>query len=63
MHRAQNEKTRAIWERVASRLQAGTVHSALFAMLVVLGFITSPPSAHAAVTDLSPKTGLYIMYS
>ncbi|MDP1688037.1 hypothetical protein [Hydrogenophaga sp.] len=54
IHRAQNEKTRAIWERMAARLQAGTVHSsALFAILVVLGFITSPPNAHAVVTDLS----------
>lgn len=61
--RAGTAEAREMWVRIAARLQAGTVHSALFAMLVVMGFITTPPSAHAAVTDLSPKTGLYIMYS
>lgn len=61
--RSKDDETRAVWERIASRLQSGTLHSVLFALLVVMGFITTPPSAHAAVTDLSPKTGLYIMYS
>ena len=47
-------KTR-LWiaETVRQALGAGTVHSALFAMLVVLGFITTPPNAEAVVTDLS----------
>ncbi|MDZ4102050.1 MAG: hypothetical protein U1E12_10285 [Hydrogenophaga sp.] len=52
--RARDDETREFWHRVASRLQAGTVHSALFAVLVVLGFITTPPSAHAVVTDHAP---------
>lgn len=38
---------------VQAYTQRGAVHSALFAMLVVLGFITTPPSAHAVVTDVS----------
>lgn len=63
--RARDEETRAFWHRVASRLQGGTVHGLVLACLVALGFITTPPNAVAAVTELKPanSSGLYIMFS
>lgn len=64
--RAPSEFAKDAWLRIAERLQGGAVHSALLAILVVLGFITTPPNAYAVVT--SPATisaaaseGLYIM--
>lgn len=66
--RASTDEARALWSRIAARLQGGAVHSALLAVLVVLGFITAPPNAHAVVTSpatisAAPANGLYIMYS
>lgn len=55
--RAKTGEARAIWERMAARLQGGAVHSALLACLVALGFITTTPSAHAVVTDVSTSSG------
>lgn len=61
--RASTDEARALWQRIAARLQAGAVHSALLAVIVALGFITTPPNAVAAVTELKPanSSGLYIM--
>jgi hypothetical protein len=50
--RAQTAETRELWHRIATRLQGGTVHGVVLAGLVALGFITTPPNAVAAVTDL-----------
>ena len=50
--RASTDEARALWQRIAARLQAGAVHGWLLACLVALGFITTPPNAVAAVTDL-----------
>lgn len=59
--RARDDETRAFWHRIASRLQAGAVHSALLALMVAAGFTTTTPSAHATVTEPSKSAGLYIM--
>lgn len=50
--RAQTAETRELWHRIATRLQGGTVHGVVLAGLVALGFVTTPPNAVAAVTDL-----------
>lgn len=55
--RASTDQARELWSRIAARLQGGAVHSALLACLVALGFITSTPSAHAVVTDVSTSSG------
>ncbi len=61
--RAQSDETRQLWQRIAARLQSGAVHSALLAVIVALGFMSTPPNAVAAVTDLNTvkSGGLYIM--
>ena len=61
--RASTEEARALWQRIAARLQSGTVHSALLAIIVAMGFMSTPPNAAAAVTDLHAvkSGGLYIM--
>jgi transcriptional regulator with XRE-family HTH domain len=61
--RASTDEARALWQRIAARLQGGAVHSFVLACLVALGFMTTPPNAVAAVTDLTPSnsSGLYIM--
>lgn len=62
-HRAQSDETRALWQRIATRLQAGAVHSALLAVLVALGFTTTTPSAHATVTEPShTAVSVYYVY-
>lgn len=63
--RASTDEARAMWHRIAARLQGGAVHSALLACLVALGLFTTPPNAVAAVTELKPSnsSGLYIMFS
>lgn len=43
--------------------QAGVAQTSLLALLVVLGFTTTTPSAHAGVTDKSTVERLYIMFS
>lgn len=63
--RATTDEARALWQRIASRLQAGAVHSVVLALLVAAGFITTTPNAHAAVTgfDAQKSGSLYIMFS
>lgn len=62
--RASTDQARELWSRIAARLQGGAIHSALLACLVALGFITSTPSAHAVVTDVSTSSGsvYYVKY-
>ncbi len=60
--RAQSEETRALWAQIAARLQGGAVHGALLAILVALGFFTTPPNAVAAVTDMHPATQGSVYY-
>lgn len=50
--RASNDEARAVWHRIAARLQGGALHGVVLASLVATGFITTPPNAHATVTDL-----------
>lgn len=59
--RATTEEARALWQRIASRLQAGAVHSAVLALLVAVGLFSTPPNAEAAVTDAQKSGSLYIM--
>lgn len=59
--RAATAEAREMWQRIAARLMAGTVHSSLFAVLVALGLFTTPPNAHAVVTDVS-TTGQSVYY-
>lgn len=64
--RASTEEAKALWSRIAARLQGGAIHSALLAVLVALGFITTPPNAYAVVTSpatisAAAQNGLYIM--
>lgn len=62
--RASTAEARAMWQRIAARLQGGAVHSFVLACLVALGFITTPPNAYATVTEPASKSGsLYIMFS
>lgn len=61
--RARDEETRAFWQRIAARLQAGAVHSALLAVLVGVGFFGSSPSAHATAAQPDTAARLYIMLS
>lgn len=63
--RATTDEARALWQRIASRLQAGAVHSVVLALLVAAGFITTTPNAHATVTafDAQKSGSLYIMFS
>lgn len=61
--RAQTEETRQLWQRIAARLQAGAVHSALLAVLVGVGFFGTSPSAHATAAQPETAARLYIMLS
>ena len=59
--RARDTETRAFWQRVASRLQSGTVHGVVLTSLVAAGLISTPPNAEAVVTKFDSAGGLYIM--
>lgn len=58
--RASTDEARALWHRIAARLQGGAVHGVVLASLVAAGFITTPPNAHAAVTNsISAGSSVY----
>lgn len=61
--RAVTDEARHMWQRIAARLQAGAVHSALLAVLVGVGFFGSSPSAHATAAQPDTAARLYIMLS
>ena len=67
--RARTQQGRALWLRLASRLQAGaaTALSAIFAVLIAIAFVAGTPGA-ARAFDGSPQserllTNLYIVSS
>lgn len=55
IERATTDEARALWQRIASRLQAGALHSVVLALLVSVGLITTTPNAHATVTALDAQ--------
>lgn len=60
--RARDEETRAFWQRLAARLQAGAVHLVALVAVALVGIVSSP-SAHAVVTSpaVEKQGSLYIM--
>lgn len=63
VERAQNEDAKALWARLAARLQAGSVQVAMAFVVAFLALLSHSPTAHATVTalDASKSPGLYIM--
>lgn len=59
--RARDEETRAFWQRLAARLQAGAVHLVALVVVGLVGIVSSP-SAHAVVTSPAAADAVSSVY-